>query len=188
MWEGVTHKSHKHWFSIKNYDFSVYTLEFNKSKIQLKSSLLQKRKSLQTLKKNTLVYKHHYTNKLYEVKFKIVRKSIKLLAETLYMVIKQKKSVKCNLIRAWMLYKICISRSIRNQWIYLNYLESPEAFKNLSGPVFSILISFCFPFFTIRDKLSAWLWYLWTSLTTWWKSWSLGRGLRLSGWANMVTK
>lgn len=93
MWEGVTHKSHKHWFSIKNDDFSVYTLEFNKSKIQLKSSLLQKRKSLQTFKKNTLVYKHHYTNKLYEVKFKIVRKSIKLLAETLYMVIKQKNQL-----------------------------------------------------------------------------------------------
>lgn len=54
---------------------------------------MQKRKSLQTLKKNTLVYKHHYTNKLYEVKFKIVRKSIKLLAETWYMVIKQKNQL-----------------------------------------------------------------------------------------------
>lgn len=48
LWESVTHKSHKHWFSIKNDDFSVYTLEFNKSKIQLKSSLLQTRKTLQT--------------------------------------------------------------------------------------------------------------------------------------------
>lgn len=68
-------------------------LNLTKVKFSLNRLCCKKGKLLQTLKKNTLVYKHHYTNKLYEVKFKIVRKSIKLLAETWYMVIKQKNQL-----------------------------------------------------------------------------------------------
>lgn len=44
-------------------------------------------------------------------------------------------------------------------------LGKPWGIKKPTWPCFlSILISFCFPFSTMRDKLSAWLWYLWTLL------------------------